>query len=125
MNTAVQSARPPRVRRTHWLLIVAFGCSDGEGASDSATSTLPVCPVVEAVPPRAATPLPPPPTLPTPYAADTGLSRYFERESLGTPRLAPIDDDAEYPNAAELLYLSGKGIEDAVGWDFMVTATLG
>jgi len=77
---------------------------------------------VEAPAAREPTPLPPPPTLPTPYAADTGLDRYFEHESLGAARLAPIDNDAQYEHRTELLYLSGKGIEDAVGWDFMVTA---
>src|SRR4051812_10199373 len=33
----------------------------------------------------------------------------------------PIDRDTSYPDATELLYLSGKGIDDAVAWDFMVT----
>lgn len=34
----------------------------------------------------------------------------------------PIDSDATYPNATEVLYLSGKGSDDAVPWDFMVSS---
>ncbi len=37
------------------------------------------------------------------------------------PPRAAIDDDARYPNATDVLMLSGKGIDDAVNWHFLVT----
>jgi beta-galactosidase/beta-glucuronidase len=35
---------------------------------------------------------------------------------------APIDVDHEYPNKTETLYLSGHGIDDAVPWNFTISA---
>jgi hypothetical protein len=116
------SAEAPPAR---WLLcagLLAGACSEGDAPSSAnpSASSLPNCPAAEA-PPREAVALPPPPTLPRPYTADATLSRYFERELLGSPALAPIDHDDLYEHATELAHLSGKGIEDAVDWDFMVT----
>lgn len=50
-----------------------------------------------------------------------------ESESLPGPLndvapndVAPIDADDDYPSKAEILYLSGRGSDDAVPWDFMI-----
>ncbi|HTV18497.1 MAG TPA: glycoside hydrolase family 2 TIM barrel-domain containing protein, partial [Polyangiaceae bacterium] len=114
--------KPPGAVLQALACLAVLGCSDGDaGVDPGASSALPNCPAAEASPPRPAYPLPPPPTLETPYAADATLERYFEHDELGVPPLAPIDTDDRYEHAAELQYLSGRGLEDAVGWDFMVS----
>jgi hypothetical protein len=44
------------------------------------------------------------------------------RWDAAAPTRKPIDRDASYANGTDLLYLSGRGIDDAVNWNFMVTA---
>jgi hypothetical protein len=34
---------------------------------------------------------------------------------------APLDADLDYPDKTGVMYLSGKGTDDAVDWDFMVS----
>jgi hypothetical protein len=34
---------------------------------------------------------------------------------------APIDRDADYPGKTERLYLTGRGSDDAIDWDFMIS----
>jgi hypothetical protein len=42
----------------------------------------------------------------------------------GPPVEAPIDTDTDYPNKTDRFYLTGKGSDDAVDWDFMVSTGL-
>ncbi len=39
-----------------------------------------------------------------------------------SPTVKPIDRDLSYADRTEIIYLSGTGIDDAVPWDFMITA---
>lgn len=60
--------------------------------------------------------------VPAPHVPDINLDQYADFESLAGPAdLAAIDDDEDYEHRTELLYLSGKGFDDPVEWDFMCT----
>ncbi len=63
-----------------------------------------------------------PDPVPAPYAPDTTLDQYADLDSLGAPvDLAAIDEDDDYEHRTEIFYLSGRGFDDAVDWDFYCT----
>jgi len=38
-----------------------------------------------------------------------------------SPMLVPLDGDSDYPDQTDRIYLTGKGTDDAVNWDFMIS----